>query len=219
MRIRPARMAFCRVLSFNSSFLATSASLAPAARSPSICATTLSTSTAAPRVARRIKSPRSLLPIQLHRSLHADGCHAKSPDDIALLGITACAELTGDHPKGCDIFLTMGKHRHVPVEIRYAAILFLKRQFAGDVGHAGRKHRQMKLGHGTVSPDEGKKKSELPSPSHHPRIPSIRPRTARRDPAFLVGRIDLANNFAITPLQSHPSEIRRSGVPAGAGYE
>src|ERR1700704_5618403 len=28
MRIRPARMAFCRVLSFNSSFLATSASLA-----------------------------------------------------------------------------------------------------------------------------------------------------------------------------------------------
>jgi hypothetical protein len=41
-----------------------------------------------------------------------------------LLGITAYAELTGDHPKGCDIFLTMGKHRHVPVEIRYAAILF-----------------------------------------------------------------------------------------------
>jgi hypothetical protein len=27
-----------------------------------------------------------------------------------------------------------------------------------------------------------------------------------------VGRIDLANNFAITPLQSHPSEIRRSGI-------
>jgi hypothetical protein len=27
-----------------------------------------------------------------------------------------------------------------------------------------------------------------------------------------VGRIDLANNFAITPLQSHPSEIRRSAV-------
>src|SRR5271155_1449954 len=109
--------------------------------------------------ARCIKSLRSLLPIQLHRSLHADGCHAKSPDDIALLGITAYAELTGDHPKGCDIFLTMGKHRHVPVEIRYATILFLKRQFAGDVGHAGRKHRQMKLGHGTVSPDEGKKKT------------------------------------------------------------
>src|SRR5580692_10977200 len=104
----------------------------------------------------------------------------------------------------------MGKHRHVPVEIRYAAILFLKRQFAGDVGHAGRKHRQMKLGHGTVSPEEGKKKTKLPSPSHHPRILSIRPRTARRHPAFLVGRIDLANNFAITPLQSHPSEIRRS---------
>ena len=37
---------------FNSSFLATSASLAPAARSSSICATTLSTSTAAPRVTR-----------------------------------------------------------------------------------------------------------------------------------------------------------------------
>jgi hypothetical protein len=33
------------------------------------------------------------------------------------------------------------------------------------VGHAGRKHRQMKLGHGTVSPDEGKKKTELPSPA------------------------------------------------------
>src|SRR6202051_2311179 len=112
-----------------------------------------------------IKSPRSLLPIQLHRSLHADGCHAKSPDDIALLGITAFAELTGDHPKGCDIFLTMGKHRHVPVEIRYAAILFLKRQFAGDVGHAGRKHRQMKLGHGTSLPMRGKKKTELPSPA------------------------------------------------------
>jgi hypothetical protein len=78
------------------------------------------------------------------------------------------------------------------------------------VGHAGRKHRQMKLGHGTVSPDEGKKKTELPSPSHHPRILSIRHRSARRHPAFLVGRIDLANNFAITPLQSHPSEIRRS---------
>jgi hypothetical protein len=68
----------------------------------------------------------------------------------------------------------------------------------------------MKLGHGTVSPDEGKKKTELPSPSHHPRILSIRPRSARRHPAFLVGRIDLANNFAITPLHSHPSEIRRS---------
>jgi len=32
----------------------------------------------------------------------------------------------------------------------------------------------MKLGHGTVSPDEGKKKTELPSPGHHPRILSIR---------------------------------------------
>src|SRR6516225_9745626 len=104
----------------------------------------------------------------------------------------------------------MGKHRHVSVEIRYAAILFLKRQFAGDVGHAGRKHRQMKLGHGTVSPDEGKKKTEIPSPSHHPRILSIRPRSARRHPAFLVGRIDSANNFAITPRHSHRSEIRRS---------
>jgi hypothetical protein len=139
-----------------------------------------------------------------------DYIHAKSPDDIALLGITAYAKLTGDHPKGPDIFLIMGKHRHVPVEIRYAAILFLKRQFAGNVGHAGRKHRQMKLGHGTVSSDEGKKKIELPSPSHHPRILSIRPRSARRHPAFLVGRIDSANNFAITTLQSHPSEIRRS---------
>ena len=73
----------------------------------------------------------------------------------------------------------------------------------------------MKLGHGTVSPDEGKKKSELPSPSHHPRLP-IRPRSARRHPAFLVGRIDLANNFAITPLQSHPSEIRRSDLEVAA---
>jgi hypothetical protein len=27
-----------------------------------------------------------------------------------------------------------------------------------------------------------------------------------------VGRIDLANNFAITPLHSHPSEIRRSEI-------
>src|SRR5271154_5668325 len=76
-------------------------------------------------------------------------------------------------------------------------------------------YRQMKLGHGTVSPDEGKKKTELPSPSHHPRILSIRPRSARRHPAFLVRRIDLANNFAITPLQSHPSEIRRSALLAG----
>ena len=115
-------------------------------------------------------------------------------------------------PHPCDIFLTMGKHRHVSVEIRYAAILFLKRQFAGDVGHAGRKHRQMKLGHGTVSPDEGKKTTELPPPSHHPRILSIRPRSARCHPAFLVGRIDLANNFAITPLHSHPSEIRSSEI-------
>jgi hypothetical protein len=32
-----------------------------------------------------------------------------------------------------------------------------------------------------------------------------------------VGRIDLANNFAITPLQSHPSEIRRSEVCAAEG--
>jgi hypothetical protein len=30
-----------------------------------------------------------------------------------------------------------------------------------------------------------------------------------------VGRIELANNFAMTPLQSHPSEIRRSGVRLG----
>src|ERR1700730_9602823 len=59
-------------------------------------------------------------------------------------------------------------------------------------------------------PDEGTKKTELPPPSHHSRILSIRPSSARRHPAFLVGRIDLANNFAITPLQSHPSEIRRS---------
>jgi hypothetical protein len=76
----------------------------------------------------------------------------------------------------------------------------------------------MKLGHGTVSPDEGKKKTELPSPSHHPRILSIRPRSARRHPAFLVGRIDLANNFAITPLQSHPSEIRRSELTDAFAY-
>src|SRR5271168_1292031 len=62
-------------------------------------------------------------------------------------------------------------------------------------------------------PMRGRKRPP-PSPSHHPRIPSIRPRTARRDPAFLVGRIDLANNFAITPLQSHPSEIRRSDLAA-----
>src|SRR5260370_31241870 len=61
-------------------------------------------------------------------------------------------------------------------------------------------------------PMRGKKKTELPSPSHHPRILSIRPRSARRHPAFLVGCIDLTNNFAITPLQSHPSEIRRSEV-------
>src|SRR5450755_2634754 len=45
----------------------------------------------------------------------------------------------------------------VPVEIRYLAILFLKRQFARDVRHAGRKHRQMKLWHGPISPDEGNK--------------------------------------------------------------
>jgi hypothetical protein len=146
----------------------------------------------------------------VHRSLHADGCHAKSPDDIALLGITAYAELTGDHPKGCDIFLTMGKHRHVPVEIRYAAILFLKRQFAGDVGHAGRKHRQMKLGHGTVSPDERKKKTELPSPSHHPRILSIRPRSARRHPAFLWAA--LTQQTILRLHHSNHTRLRSGGL-------
>jgi hypothetical protein len=31
------------------------------------------------------------------------------------------------------VVFTMGKHRHVAVEIRYLAILFRKRQFAGDV--------------------------------------------------------------------------------------
>ena len=64
----------------------------------------------------------------------------------------------------------MGKHRHVPVEIRYAAILFLKRQFAGDVGHAGRKHRQMKLGAWNGLSRRGEEKDRTPSPSHHPRI-------------------------------------------------
>jgi hypothetical protein len=41
----------------------------------------------------------------------------------------ACSYLRNsvDHPKGCDIFLRMAKHRHVPVEIGYAAVLFLKR--------------------------------------------------------------------------------------------
>src|SRR5262249_16064306 len=144
---------------------------------------------------------------------------AKSPDDIALLGITAYAELTGDHPKGCDIFLSMGKHRHMPIEIRYAAIPFLKRQFAGDVSLAGRKHWQMNLGHGPVSTHLRKIKTVPPSPSHHPRILSIRPRGARRHPAFPVGRIDLANNFAITPLDSHPSEIRRSAVGSSGTAE
>ena len=68
---------------------------------------------------RCIKSLRSVLPIPLHRPLDADRCHAESPDDVALLGIAADAELTGDHAKGRDIFLSMGKHRHVAVEIRY----------------------------------------------------------------------------------------------------
>src|SRR6202035_2662781 len=76
---------------------------------------------------RCIKSLRSVLPMPLHRSLDADRCHAESPDDVALLGIAADAELTGDHAKGRDIFLTMGKHRHVAVDIRYLAIIFLER--------------------------------------------------------------------------------------------
>src|SRR5580704_5832938 len=59
----------------------------------------------------------------------------------------------------------MGKHRHVSVEIRDAAILFLKRQFAGDVGHAGRKHRQMKLGHDRSLPMRGTKTPNSPHPS------------------------------------------------------
>jgi hypothetical protein len=33
-----------------------------------------------------------------------------------------------------------------------------------------------------------------------------------------VGRIDLANNFAMTPLQSHPSEIRRSDIGKGVPF-
>src|ERR1700693_4848814 len=36
--------------------------------------------------------------------------------------------------------------------------------------------------------------------------PAIIPESSR------FGLIDLANNFAITPLQSHPSEIRRSDL-------
>src|ERR1700736_6091059 len=51
-RILPARIAFCSVFSFTSSWLATSDVLAPSARSSSAFANTSSTSTAAPRVAR-----------------------------------------------------------------------------------------------------------------------------------------------------------------------
>ena len=60
-------------------------------------------------------------------------------------------------------------------------------------------------------PDEGKKKTEIPSPSHHPRILSIRPRSARRHPAFLVGRMDLANNFTILRLHHSTHTRLRSG--------
>jgi hypothetical protein len=42
----------------------------------------------------------------------------------------------------------------VPVEIRYESILFLKRQFACNVGHTIREHREMKLGHGSISRHE-----------------------------------------------------------------
>src|ERR1700693_738248 len=49
---RPARIAFSSVLRFNFSVSATSAALAPPARSCSASATTVSTSTAAPRVTR-----------------------------------------------------------------------------------------------------------------------------------------------------------------------
>src|ERR1017187_6997615 len=53
-------------------------------------------------------------------------------------------------------------------------------------------------------------KTPPPSPTHHLRILPIRPRSARRYPAFLVDRIDVPDNFAIAPLQSHTAEIRRS---------
>jgi hypothetical protein len=53
-RTRPARIALSRVLRFNLSVSATAAALAPPARSCSAYATTASTSTAAPRVARGV---------------------------------------------------------------------------------------------------------------------------------------------------------------------
>src|SRR5262249_45261521 len=100
----------------------------------------------------------SLLAIELYRSFHADRCHPKSAGDITLLRITGGTELTGDHAKRCDIVLLMPKHRHVPVEIRYPPILFLERQFARDVGHTIREHRQVKLGHGSISRGGGGKR-------------------------------------------------------------
>src|ERR1022692_2728094 len=65
-------------------------------------------------------------------------------------------------------------------------------------------------------PMRGTKKPP-PSPTHHLRILPIRPRSARRYPAFLVDRIDVPDNFAIAPLQSHTAEIRRSELRLDQG--
>jgi len=98
--------------------------------------------------ARSVKSFRALLPIGLHRPLHADGRHPEGADDVALLDVTAGAELTGDHAKRCDVVLGMAEHRHVPVEVRDLTILLHEGQLVRDVGYPIGKYGQLKLRHG-----------------------------------------------------------------------
>ena len=119
---------------------------------------------------RRIKALRALFPIELDRALDADRGDPESPDDVALLRMPVGAKLARDHAKGGDVVLGMDKHRNLAVEVGDLAVSPFKRQFVGDGGDAGRKHRQMKLRHELIS---GAGRANFAPRRDHSRIRSI----------------------------------------------
>src|SRR4051812_20821985 len=90
--------------------------------------------------------------MHLHVSLHRRQRHAEGPYDVALLHRAIGDKLAGNHPEALHIFLVMLKHWQQAVEIDYSPVLLLERQVRGDGGQAVRKHRQLELRHGPVSP-------------------------------------------------------------------
>ncbi len=74
-----------------------------------------------------IKPRHPFLPIPLNRPFDADQRYPKGAGNIRLFGAAIEAKLRGDHTKGPNILLGVGKDRQLPVEVGHLAIPLFKR--------------------------------------------------------------------------------------------